>query len=351
MKLKQFSPMKILNHLELASSIVRGENPYPVSFEMDLSNICNHDCVWCMYKDFMRKNHAMMPERTSFSIVEEIIRLGAKSITFTGGGEPLTHPETIELLPYIRQHNVSVALITNGGLLDRKKCHTVVKNCSYIRISMDAATPETHSKLHRTKNIAKDNLPVITDHIRELVHLKRELNTGIKIGVGYLVHPANTVEILQFVHTMKNIGVDYIQIRPVCNINGNQKRLMIRQSKPQIAESLKLQSHDFDIFPMLHRFDEVQAINRGYETCYAHALVGIIAADCSVYVCCQLKGNEKFVLGNLRESTFQDIWHSERRKSIITNIDAKHCPPCRYGRYNEVLEYMADEERTHSEFL
>ena len=54
MNLKQFNPMKILNHLDVAKAIVRRENPYPVSFEIDPSNTCNHECTWCMYEDFMK---------------------------------------------------------------------------------------------------------------------------------------------------------------------------------------------------------------------------------------------------------------------------------------------------------
>src|SRR3990172_1893117 len=134
MNLKQFNPMKIMNHLELVKAIVKGGNPYPVSFEIDPSNICNHACTWCMYEEFIKEQKVIIPKEIFKRIVDEIIELGTKSITFTGGGEPITNPETIKMIPYIKKKGVSVALVTNGGLLNSKKNEIIVNNCSYIRI-------------------------------------------------------------------------------------------------------------------------------------------------------------------------------------------------------------------------
>src|SRR3989339_1608686 len=103
MKLKQFSPMKLLHHLDHVRAIVSGKNIFPLSYEIDPSNMCNHRCVWCMYEDFIQKKKTIIEAKVLRSIVDEIIVLGAKSITFTGGGDPLTHPETIELLPRIKK--------------------------------------------------------------------------------------------------------------------------------------------------------------------------------------------------------------------------------------------------------
>ncbi|OGL51663.1 MAG: hypothetical protein A3C43_09455 [Candidatus Schekmanbacteria bacterium RIFCSPHIGHO2_02_FULL_38_11] len=351
MNLKQFNPMKILNHLDVAKAIVRRENPYPVSFEIDPSNTCNHECTWCMYEDFMKEKQVIVPKEIFKSVIDEIIEIGIRSVTFTGGGEPLTHPLTIELMPYMRQRGVSIALVTNGGLLDSEKDRIIVENCSYIRISIDAGCEVTHTKLHRNKNIDKDNYQKIIDNIRYMVELKKKLKKDITIGTGYLVHPQNTQEIFAMVAKMKEIGANYVQIRPVCNLNQEEKELVIRESRSQIEHSLKMIDDDFHVFPILHRFNEIISMDRGYDICYGHALVGIIGADCNVYLCCQLKGDKRYILGNLKESSFKEIWNSQKRKDVIGSLDLSQCPPCRYNKYNEILDYLADEEMLHSEFL
>jgi len=351
MNLKQFNPMKILNHLELVKAIVRNDNPYPVSFEIDPSNVCNHACTWCMYENFIKEQGVIIPKVIFKQIVDEIIELGTKSITFTGGGEPLTNPETIKMIPYIKNKSVSVALVTNGGLLDSNKCEVIVNNCSYIRISIDAGCEVTHTGLHRSKNAKKDNFETIIKNIRNMVSLKKLLNKDITIGAGYLVHPRNTQEIFALCSKMKEIGADYVQIRPACNLNKEERDMIAASSKSQIEHSLKLITNDFHVFPILHRFDEILSLNRGYDSCYGHALVGIICADCNVYLCCQLKGDQKFILGNINEKSFKEIWNSKARREVIRNLDISKCPPCRYNKYNEIMDYLADNDDQHSEFL
>ncbi len=351
MKLKQFSAMKILDHLDFAKAIIRGENLYPISYEIDPSNTCNHECIWCMYADFMRSKKALINKKMFRAIVEEIIRLGSKSITFTGGGEPLTNPYTIELIPYIKQNGVSVALITNGGLLDNEKCKVIVENCSYIRISVDAGCRATHDKLHRSKNGSRDNYEKILAYIANLLEWKKKLNKDIQIGTGYLVHPGNVKEIFSFCSQMRDIGVDYVQIRPACNLSHRERKIITKESKGQIDRSLTLINKRFRIFPMLHRFDEILSIERDYDICYGHALVGTIGADCNVYLCCQLKGNKRYILGSLKKHSFKEIWDSPRRKRIMNKLNPDKCPPCRYNKYNEILAYVADKEKMHTEFL
>jgi len=188
MKLKQFSPMKLLYHLDHAKAIGQGKNVYPLSYEIDPSNLCNHGCIWCMYEDFMLEKKEMIGKEKLRSVVDEILGLGARSITFTGGGDPLTHPETVELIPRIKQAGTSVAIITNGGLLNRENCPVMVENLSYIRISVDAATRATHEKLHRPKNQENDNYDLLLDNVVFLVEEKRKRKKDLQIGVGYLVH-------------------------------------------------------------------------------------------------------------------------------------------------------------------
>ena len=351
MKFKQFSPMKLLHHLDYAKAIAQGKNVYPLSYEIDPSNLCNHGCIWCMYEDFMLEKKEMIRKEKLRSIVDEILGLGAQSITFTGGGDPLTHPETVELIPRIKHTGTSVAIITNGGLLDREKCWIMVENLSYIRISVDAASRATHEKLHCPKNQKNDNYDLILDNIAFLVEEKKRRKKVLQIGVGYLVHPDNVSEIYAFVENMKKIGVDYVQIRPVCNLQPDQRRIINTQSREQIEASVKLTDPDFNIFPMLTRFDEILWSERSYDVCYGHALVGIIAADSGVYLCCQLKGNPHALLGDLNENTFKEIWSSHQRKGVVENLDPNKCPPCRYNKYNEMLEYMAENDHVHAEFL
>lgn len=351
MDLRQFNPMKILNHWETLNLILDEKNPPPVSCEIDPSNLCNHDCIWCMYHDFKNEKNMFIPSEIMFKLIDELGQRGVKSITFTGGGEPLTNPATVEGLSKVREAQMEVGLVTNGGLMTADVCKTVVQTCMFLRVSLDAARPSTHASVHRPKDLSRDNFDQILQNISTIVDLKKKVNRNLSIGIAFLVHPLNYFEIYEAANLAKKLGADYIQIRPVF-IPGKQVLKKMWLTVQELMEkSMELIDGQFSVFPILHRFDEVARVERTYTRCLGHALLGVVAADCNAYICCQLRGFPRFSFGNLKEKSFFEIWQSKERKEVIKRIDLNSCPPCRYNKYNELLDYLGDKIRPHKNFL
>ena len=351
MNLKQFNPMKILNHQDSLNAILKGWNPPPVSCEIDPSNLCNHNCIWCMYYEFKDTKRLMLSEKIMFDLINELTEGGVKSVTFTGGGEPLTNPGTMKAMWRANELGLEVGLVTNGGLLTPEICETIIETCKFVRISLDAAKTETHNCVHRPKDLSKDNFGEIIKHIKILANLRNKTNSDLTIGVAFLVHPKNYTEIYDAANIAKKCGADYIQIRPVfvqgrdmlINVQGLVKELM--------ARAMELTNDRFQVFPILHRFDEMAKVERTFTQCLGHALLGVVGADANMYLCCQLRGESEFSFGSLKQESFFEIWRGKKRQEVIKRIDLERCPPCRYTKYNELLDYLSDETRPHKNFL
>ena len=86
------------------------------------------------------------------NIIDQIVDFGVRSITFTGGGEPLTNKNIDDAIEYASDVGLNIGLVTNGGLLNNEINQSVNHCCRFIRVSIDAGTVETHHKLHGTKN-------------------------------------------------------------------------------------------------------------------------------------------------------------------------------------------------------
>ncbi|MEW6075462.1 MAG: radical SAM protein [Candidatus Omnitrophota bacterium] len=351
MDLRQFNPLKVLNHWETLKVIISGKNPFPVSCEIDPSNICNHNCIWCINDRFRKSNKVMIPKELMFRIIREMAACGVKSIAFTGGGEPLMNPASIEAIRLTKKMRLDAGIVTNGELLDPEKCQAIVDNCSYVRISLDAGTSRTHKMVHAPLDTHKDVYRKILDNIALLVKYRQKNKKHITIGIGYLVNLDNYHEIAKAAKLVRDLGVDYIQIRPAF-MPGKQLSEKIRfEAERVIQETLALSGRQFYVFPILHRFDEVINLDRAYDRCLGHGLVGVVAANARMYICCQLRGVEAFCIGDLRRASFSGIWKGKRRKAVIQSIDLNRCPPCRYNKYNEILDYLASENKPHKNFL
>ena len=82
-----------------------------------------------------------------------------------------------------------------------------------------------------------------------------------------------------------------------------------------------------------------------------HHFATNIGGDLKVYLCCHTVGWEKYCLGDLNNSTFEELWNSEHRKKVYENIDYKDCAtPCSMVAFNELL-YKFEEQTVHPNFL
>jgi MoaA/NifB/PqqE/SkfB family radical SAM enzyme len=157
MDLRQFNTYKILSHIGTIKDLMSGKSPYPVSCEIDPSNLCNHGCSWCYFAGSRQADKKSLEEKLLFKLIEDLAGGGTKSVTFTGGGEPLINPAAPEAIRRAYSLGMRVGLVTNGGLLDKKKNKIIVSCCDFVRISLDAADEKSHNKLHNPHNPGKDN--------------------------------------------------------------------------------------------------------------------------------------------------------------------------------------------------
>lgn len=336
MRMREFSSLKILNH-------ICKDNPYPVSVEIDPSNICNFNCSWCCFKESKSKSPTMIEGKLFLKIVKELAELGIKSITFTGGGEPLMNESTLNAIILAYKKGIKVGLVTNGNLFFGLGANCM-KYYEFIRISLDAGTDKTYQKVHKAK---KGDFLRTTYNIGTLSLFKKKNHT---IGISFLVHPDNYREIYKAAKLSKELGVDYFQIKPIYYLNSVKHTRIWLKAKPYIDKALKLSDNKFRVFSMNYRFNDMVKAKRNYKKCRIHNYLTIIGADSKVYLCCPYRGNEKFCLGDLKKNTFKEIWNSKRRKKVINSIDMTKCPYCRHNDYNEILEYMGGEH-PHGDFL
>ena len=341
---KQFSSLKTLCHPDTLKSIVEGEITYPISCEVDVSNYCNHSCIWCINGKFRKREKTMWEKDKLLDVFNQLSEAGVKSVTFTGGGEPLIHPDISLFLRFVRERGMQTAIVTNGGLLDKDKAQAIMDTCEFIRFSLDAGEEKTYSRVHRaTRNTIKDILFWIS-------YLREKTSMNFVIGVAYIVHPYNYQEIETAAMLSREAGASYIQIRPVFMRGMKLATRILNEVNKQVYAAMKLQNEFFKVIPRLDRFREIESIGRNYDECLGHNLLGVIAANGKMYICCQLRGNEKYCMGDLYKHTFKQIWNSEKRKEAIKKINLNRCPPCRYRGYNEILSYLKGE-KLHENFL
>jgi len=350
-----------------------------VTIELDPVAYCNHACFWCVdpvhFKAELTKDFVLrfLDELSTF----EVHNFKVCGIVFKGGGEPTLHPDFASLLVETKKRGFEVGVVTNGSRLSCPHISGTLAECaSYVRVSIDGPTPETHFRIHKSRDFFK-----IVEGVKQLVALRKKRHPII--GLSFAMDYSMRQVIFEAIHLGDRLGVDYVLIRPAFFEEvGRQSTMSIKEAanlRLELQKAAKAYQGEMDVFVGnwvgdVEMFSGVQAEiapsgRRDYQIqkslpiehrlgqCWASPLLAVVTADKKVYGCCNLRFLEDWNFGAIDYEagiTFADIWHGTRRKEILSKMHRTHCiQHCTHplARYNEILEVLKDKEKPHSSFV
>jgi MoaA/NifB/PqqE/SkfB family radical SAM enzyme len=332
---------KLFHHGNKLEQFLRTGDTTPVTWELDPTNLCNHDCIGCFAKGAggrTNKHSLNLAEGTDY--LHQIKDLGATGVSFTGGGDPMVNRHTPKLVEYSKQVlGLDVGMVTNGTLFKEDTAATIIKNNSWVRVSMDAGSHEVYTKIRRVPSPSPHGFNRAVENLSLLATKKKELGSNCTIGVGFLTSELTHPDMMAATKICRDAGIDYISFRP---FHGNC------EIPEEIGACMELETDTFKIHFSEYKYDTGYV--KKYKRCGGQSFSGIINVH-DVYVCCHLRGVEKYKLGSLREQSLRDIWMSDHRKRVVRNIDFRDCIAlCKLDCVNRQLADMENKPQ-HINFI
>lgn len=360
---KVFSPFKLLVHdrirklFENKSKVTSDDllQIYPITLELGPSGRCNNSCDFCMHGKYY-ENGEIMPFSMYERLINEVSSYDSirrpRGMIFSSSGEPLLNPRIIDFIEYTKEKGIDVALISNGTALGKKDLiNSIVKNVSWIRISLNSGSPETRAKIH---GVRIEDYANVLESLSQLSSRKKEMGSKCHTGAQIVVTEENYLEMDQACRDVKNTGIDYFQIKPVVfHPEDGRPQLSSDFWKTVLEEAEKAkQKYEDENFKVFVKYEQFFSIMKpdydksAYNVCLA-MFFPIFEADGKVYHCSQTRGLASQELGDLKKQTFQEIWESEKRKEVVRSIDIKKCQPvCRCHVNNKLLNQLVDQGYT-----
>jgi len=163
-----------------------------VSVDMELTNQCGSECLMCP-RDGITRSKGMMSEEVFKTVSDKLIREGSL-ITFSGMGDPLSHPKVFKWISDIRKQNGDVGIVINPASLHERISQRLIESRpNSITISFPSIQKDVFEKL----------CPTITfeDALKrtlELVDLSRG-NVGLRIaGIKTEINSDESEEYVSF---------------------------------------------------------------------------------------------------------------------------------------------------------
>lgn len=331
--------MKVLCWRDRIDKILEGDIPPPVAVEIDPSNLCTQNCVWCMFKDFKLRERVSLDPTMLDDLISDLAEFGVKAITFTGGGEPLVNPATPGAMRKASELGMQVGLVTNGDMLEREDVsNAVFDTCRYVRLSIDTGSDDTYFRLKQPKN--RNQLT------RNLGSMRRLVEGGFSgdVGAAFLIHPDTYRELPTLIARLEDVGASYFQVRPCIGVEFTPTVINFSRD---VIEGYR---GKLKIYSNFKRFDEIK-YGMNFQKCRATPLLGIVGANAKMYLCCQFRGNSDYVIGDIKKKTFSEQWGGELHRKAIERIDISRCPPCRYSTFNHLIKEVFLNDKMHRNFL
>lgn len=340
---KYITSDKIFHHIDRLNRWSNGELVRPVTFEIHPSNVCNHQCYYCVSQGFL-DNHQMTGEEL-LKAIDKLAAMGLRGLIFSGGGEPLCNKETLSGVAYAKHQKVAVGFITNGVLIDPAAAKHLMANCDWVRVSLDSMRRDTYKKIRGT-----DQFGLAVQGIKNLLHTKP--NSQCTVGIQMVVNDYNSGEITHFVNRAEQEFqyLDYVQIRPV---------EIGRETDPYSGQQMAIIQNQF------HALENTKALisqkwevifgqrEYGFTACHCYGLIGAVDAHGDLYTCCHTIKKSGLKYGNIFNDDIEKIFTGREfmaEKSIKTKLSV-HCPiACRGSSINRRLEGLQSETE-HKNFL
>jgi len=349
-----YSILKIFHHQDTLNKIENGERCNPLYIRIKPTNVCNHNCYYCHYKNSYLTlgeydPNDFIPHDKMMEIIGDMEKMQVKAVTFSGGGEPLLYPYIEETMEKVLEAGIDLSIITNGSMLVGRRAQ-ILSKAKWVRISIDSIVPENYAKI---RGISENAMKILLENIKDFAKIKSD---SCELGINFVIGKENYKEIENVAATMKELGVNHVKFAPLFN---NETEEYHKDIKDEIIDTLnniasRLNGPKFKIIDLYTSdFDNYEVFKRTYSRCPIKECVCVIGADSKVYFCHDKAYLSDGCVCDLSNQSFLEGWNSEAVTRKFREFDAKKIcrQHCVYDSRNILINSYLDMDMNHINFI
>ncbi len=302
---------------------------------------CNLQCRTCMRNAWDDAESTMSPA-TFQRLVHSLGDLpNLERVVFTGFGEPLVHPQLLEMVESVRQRGLAVTIGSNGLMLDRATATELVRlGVDRLVVSVDGVTPQTYS------DVRGELLARVLDSIRILNEVKsREGALVPSLGMEFVVLRSNVAELPGLTGLASRMGAARVLVSNVLCYTEDMREQMLYGYEPHAPFGAGAWPVRLDAWVTWGTLDLPRMHWGAERRCrFVQDRAAVVGWDGAVLPCYALSHNyryyavdgrekqvRRYVLGNLVQESLAEIWMSEeyvRFRSEVREFRFPSCPDC-----------------------
>ena len=331
---------------------------FPQSISFTLTNACNLRCKMCgqwSEEGYMRGGVSAPKQKMGLAewkrLVDELADHNVGAVLLRGG-EPFLFPQIIEILEYINHRGLFVPMDTNGTQLEKYAADIVRIGKIHLTISVDGPE-EVHDEVRGVKGCFKK----LRDGVARLNELEKQSGTEISKSICFTISPYSVKGLGEMPNVARSLSIKTIAIVPYYYVTEKMGREYENVMRERLGCStfswcgFHHENSGVDFNEFREQYKKYQANLNGicnfpympfsedeYKAWFAGSETPVGLQHCrnsEKLLDIQPSGEANFCIdfpdysiGNVRESTIESVWNSERAEAFRRYRQATPLPVC-----------------------
>jgi radical SAM protein with 4Fe4S-binding SPASM domain len=284
---------------------------YPKALFIELTENCNLRCLMCRSADRYEPSRNM--DFALYQRIAEELFPFAELVDLRGWGESTILKRFPQYAMLAAEHGCQLRLVTNLSVSNPALLRMLVDLDFQVVVSFDASTRETFERLR-----PGSRFEAILANLGYLVSYARQAGKPTDaIHLNVIVQRENLVEIEGVLELAAELGLRNLSLGPIKTGPGDPNRL---DHHPELVRSMlercqeRARSLDLRV-QLTSALGQELALDKGTQKRCIHPwMYAYINYQGQVGFCDHLIGprRRKYLLGDLHEDSFRDIWNNER---------------------------------------
>ena len=210
---------------------------FPLNLELDLISACNLKCRQCLraddlvgdYKEYLINKKKLSLDQV-VTVMDECRANGLPSVNIGGSGEPMLHPQFLEICAAIMERDVmELRIISNGTCLSEDVAKTLIDlQAHMLSVSIDAQTEETYHNIRGRREM----FDKVVENVKRFLRLREEAKSVFPLlRVTFVRQPLNDFETEAFIAYWHGLA-DLVDIQVYCDYRSTDYRTDFSCTQP-----------------------------------------------------------------------------------------------------------------------
>jgi MoaA/NifB/PqqE/SkfB family radical SAM enzyme len=330
----------------------------PGKLYIEPTNQCNLECRTCM-RNIWAESLGHMSSATFSRIVAGLRTWSPRPSVFFGGlGEPLSHPNILQMVAEVKALGAEVELITNATLLDEKMSRGLIDaGLDRLWVSLDGAHPESYTDVRLGAA-----LPTVIANIARFRDCRLPVHLPTpQIGIAFVAMKRNIADLPELLRLGRRLGAAHFMVTNVLPYTAEmqEEALYVRalSALPYLSSiwvpRVDLPRMDIEkatrepFFDVMHGEQTVALagsdLSSDSNRCpFIRAGAGAVGWDGRFSPCLPLlhdhssylkrrkRESRRYAIGNVNETALPDLWRTPEHLAFRERVQAFNFSPCTF---------------------